>query len=163
VTSSAGSSKQAAKAASAGKGARLVPASLAALDALDVDTLLLIITEDERPLQGAAGLLDWRMCGWITQQLLTQNLTGKRGDRYLTWTAGRLPVPRVIILGAGPSNAVVDALPRLLGDVATIVDKAGCQSVAMAASCSGAALQKALADAPALLQDRVKTVLDAAD
>lgn len=152
--------KSAAKTAPAGKGAKLVPASLVALDTLEADTLVLVVAEDERPLQGAAGLLDWRMCGWLTQQFLVENFRGKRGEKILTWPAKRVPTERVIILGAGPAARVVDGLGGILSEAANIVEKAGCKAVAIAASCPGAALQKAVGDAPSSLQDRVRVIFD---
>ncbi|HEY1333477.1 MAG TPA: peptidase M17, partial [Myxococcaceae bacterium] len=47
-----------------------VPLTLDALDPLPVDTVCLFVSEDERPLGGAAGFVDWRLCGQLSRLLV---------------------------------------------------------------------------------------------
>ena len=65
------------------------------------ETLLLPLPEDERPLRGDAGWVDWRLCGAISRQLLSGYLTGKLGEATLL--AGRAPLRavRFLLLGVG--------------------------------------------------------------
>jgi hypothetical protein len=57
-----------------------VVATLGAIDALDVDTLVLCLTEDVRPLPGAAGLVDWRLAGRLSRFIEKGILTGARDE-----------------------------------------------------------------------------------
>jgi hypothetical protein len=72
--------------------------SLATLDALDVDALALLVGP-ERPLQGLAGLVDWRLCGAVTRCLVGGLYAGEPGQALLLPTDGRLPARRVVALG----------------------------------------------------------------
>lgn len=81
--------------------------SLATLDALDVDALLLLVGP-ERPLPGLAGLVDWRLCGALTRALQGGLYAASPGEALLVPTGGRLPARRVVALGlpaqAGPAE-----------------------------------------------------------
>jgi len=77
--------------------------SLATLDALDVDALLVLVGP-ERPLQGLAGLVDWRLCGALTRALRGGLYAGTPDEALLLPTGGRLPVPRVVAVGLPSPN-----------------------------------------------------------
>ncbi len=77
-------------------------ASLASLDALSgIDALALLVFEDERPLRGLAGFVDWRLCGALSRILLGGRFTGGSGDALLFPVVGRLTGERVFCFGAG--------------------------------------------------------------
>ena len=42
------------------------------------------IFENERPLKGLLGLLDWRLCGRISQLILAHHITGRAGEKLLS-------------------------------------------------------------------------------
>ena len=57
---------------------------LDALDALTgVEALCCFVTEDERPLGGASGFLDWRLCGELSKILASGYFVGAPGDKLL--------------------------------------------------------------------------------
>jgi hypothetical protein len=105
--------------------------SLATLDALDVDAMALLVGE-ERPLQGLAGLVDWRLAGALTRTLLGGLYAAGSGEALLLPTAGRLPVPRLMALGLAPGGGEVGfaGAVRRLCELAV---KAGATSFATAA------------------------------
>jgi hypothetical protein len=105
--------------------------SLATLDALDVDALALLVGE-ERPLQGWAGLVDWRLAGSLTRTLVAGLYAAGPGEALLMPSAGRLPVARVLAIGLAPEGgeAGFAASARRLCEVAV---KAGAGSFATAA------------------------------
>jgi hypothetical protein len=77
-------------------------ASLASLDALTgFDALALLVFEDERPLRGLAGFVDWRLCGALSRILLGGRFSGAQGDALLFPVVGRLTGERVFCFGAG--------------------------------------------------------------
>jgi hypothetical protein len=68
------------------------------------DSLALGFFSDERPLRGAAGLADWRLCGRISRLIRQRRLSGKRGETLMLPTGKRLPFQRVILFGLGDSS-----------------------------------------------------------
>ena len=56
---------------------------------------------DERPLRGAAGRADWRLCGVVTELVESGRLRGKVGEATLVPSMGRLAADRVLLLGLG--------------------------------------------------------------
>jgi len=105
--------------------------SLATLDALDVGAVGLLIGE-ERPLQGLAGMVDWRLAGALTRALAGGLYGAGPGEALLLPTAGRLPVARVVAQGLprDGGEAAFAAAVRRLGEV---VARAGAPSFAAAA------------------------------
>jgi len=69
------------------------------------DTILALVPEDERPLRGDAGLIDWRLCGLISEHLRTGYVTGQLGEAVLL--PGDIPLSpaRILLVGAGAGTA----------------------------------------------------------
>ncbi len=111
-----------------------------ALDSLaGFDALCLFIGEDERPLRGAAGLVDWRMCGGLSRVLSAEFFTGARGDWLLLPSNGRIAMPAIFACGAGKRAQVdADAIHALLGDAAARLRKARVSRVALEVPGGGA-------------------------
>jgi hypothetical protein len=108
--------------------------SLEALDGLiGCDALCLFVAEDDRPLSGAAGFVDWRLGGGLSRVLQQGFFIGAVDDRLLVPTSGTLPVPRIFAVGVG-LEAGLDAarLGTLLEGAAAMLKKAGVGSVALA-------------------------------
>jgi hypothetical protein len=66
------------------------------------DCVCVPVWTDVRPLRGAAGLLDWRMCGRLSAMLASGKVTGAEGEQTLFPSAHRLPWRLVLALGVGP-------------------------------------------------------------
>jgi leucyl aminopeptidase len=130
------------------------------LDGLDVDTLVVLVTQDQRPLQGAAGLLDWRLCGYLSGLLVEHAATGRVGEYVLTHPFGRVPVTRVLLVGVGPQDTVNTSLKTVLPELARVVTEAGCRKVALATGCPVAVAMEALALSPVALRERVRVLFD---
>jgi len=82
----------------------ILAADLAKWDESDRDTLLLPIFEDERPLRGAAGLCDWRLCGRLSRLLKKNKASGAKGETVLMPPGKRLRFGRILLFGLGRSN-----------------------------------------------------------
>jgi len=88
------------------------------------ELLALPFFADERPLRGAAGLVDWRLCGRLSRLLLAGRLDGSFGEQTLL-PLTRLPFRTLLLLGLGEparftelrfleaAKAVRDAVARL--------------------------------------------------
>lgn len=57
--------------------------------------------EGDRPLRGAAGRSDWRLCGLVSKALLEEKVVGAPGEEILVPTLGRMRAPLVLFLGLG--------------------------------------------------------------
>jgi hypothetical protein len=81
----------------------LLPVDLSRWDSAPPgDAICVPVWSDVRPLRGAAGLLDWRMCGRLSTMLASGKVTGAEGEQTLFPSAHRLPWRLVLALGAGP-------------------------------------------------------------
>ncbi len=105
---------------------------LAALDSLTgYDAVCILITEDERPLEGAAGFVDWRMGGALSRVLQTGFFVGSPGEKLLVPTDQTLAAPKLFAVGLGPRKGVTPlGAEHALAGAATMLTKAGVQSVA---------------------------------
>ena len=56
---------------------------------------------DRRPLDGPAALLDWRMNGFLTQQILDGRTSGNFGERFLVKSNHKISAEWVMFVGCG--------------------------------------------------------------
>jgi cytosol aminopeptidase family protein len=68
------------------------------------ETLVLPFFADERPLRGAAGLCDWRLCGRLSRMLQSSRVGGKWGEVTLYPPGKRLPFARLLLVGLGAAD-----------------------------------------------------------
>jgi hypothetical protein len=107
--------------------------SLESIDSLTgIDAVCVFVTEDDRPLGGAAGYLDWRMCGSLSRVLLQGFFKGDRGEQLLMPTSGGVPAVKLFAVGAGPSKTLdASTLGLLMESSALMLKRAGVSSVAL--------------------------------
>lgn len=104
--------------------------SLAVLDALDVEALAVLVGP-ERPLQGLAGLVDWRLCGALTRALRGGVYGASPGEALLLPTGGRLRAARVVALGL-PEPLDLASLGDAARQACDVLRRAGAASFAAA-------------------------------
>ena len=68
---------------------------------LEADLLVAPLWADDRPPHGLAGRADWHLCGFISRLILDGRLRGAAGETTLVAVQGRLPAPRLLLLGSG--------------------------------------------------------------
>jgi hypothetical protein len=106
-----------------------------------VDVGLVPCFEDERPLQGLAGYIDWRSCGMLSRLIRSGWCTGREGESLLMPTQVGLPVERLVIVGLGSSSGVTPTrAATTIGSIVEIAHRLRPRSV--------------LAAMPGLLQER---------
>jgi hypothetical protein len=69
-----------------------------------LDVGVLPFFEDERPLQGLAGFVDWRTGGVLSSLLRQGFCSGRSGEAVLLPGERNLPAQRWVLLGLGPSS-----------------------------------------------------------
>jgi hypothetical protein len=67
------------------------------------ELLALPFFADERPLRGAAGLADWRLCGRLSRMLLAGRVDGGFGEATLL-PANGLPFRTLVLYGLGDTE-----------------------------------------------------------
>jgi hypothetical protein len=143
---------------------------LEGLDALGgVDALCLFVAEDDRPLPGTAGYVDWRLSGALSRVLKQGFFTGVKDDWLLLPSDGRIPIPRIFAVGLGArKNLDPGALGKALASAAQVLDKAKVESVALELPSGGRLDEAAQAEAlqqhflPAFKGKRVTVLADKA-
>ncbi|WP_428265753.1 M17 family peptidase N-terminal domain-containing protein [Haliangium sp.] len=75
-------------------------------------SLLITFFADERPLRGAAGLADWRLCGRLSRLVKRGKLSGARGETLLLPPGRRLPFTSILMFGLGSSRGFDEATFR---------------------------------------------------
>jgi hypothetical protein len=71
---------------------------------LEADLLVAPVWAGDRPPHGLAGRADWHLCGFVSRLILAGRLHGEPGETMLVAVQGRLPAPRLLLLGSGGSR-----------------------------------------------------------
>ena len=112
----------------------VLPLDLARWDETARDTLVLPVFKDDRPLRGAAGLADWRLCGRLSRLLKSNKATAEAGETMLLPPGRRLKFQRVFWFGLGEAKGYTDDRFRQdLARIRDVVAKAGATDWALQA------------------------------
>ena len=71
------------------------------LDEVDSQVALILSYSDIRPLRGQAGLVDWRLNGFLSKLIVNDRFNGQLGEALLMPSQGRLGPKELMILGLG--------------------------------------------------------------
>lgn len=118
--------------------AAFVEPTLAAVDALDCESLAICICSDVRPLAGLAGYIDWRLCGRISDLLRKGVVTGASREKVLVPTLGRVGLQngngpkRIFLFGWGPQKSILDGATERLAWMVDVLQTAKIERVAIA-------------------------------
>lgn len=74
------------------------------IDGVEFDTMILSFFEEEKPVKGLAGLVDWRLNGKINRLIKLGNLSGRFRESMLMPSSGRLPCRRLCLFGLGSAG-----------------------------------------------------------
>lgn len=141
---------------------------LEGLDSLSgVDALCLFVAEDDRPLPSTAGYVDWRLCGALSRVLKAGFFTGAKDDWLLLPSDGKLPVPRIFVVGLGRRQQLdAGVLGEALSGAGRVLTRAKVDSVALEVPAGGRTDDPARAEAlqkgflPAFKGARVALLVD---
>jgi hypothetical protein len=104
----------------------VLPLDLARWDETKRDCLVLPVFRDDRPLRGAAGLADWRLCGKLSRLLKASRASADAGETMLLPPGRRLSFSRVMWFGLGDAKGYSESRFRVdLTWIAQVVAKAG--------------------------------------
>jgi hypothetical protein len=80
-------------------------ATLRMLDGANAELVACGMWQDERPLRGLCGLVDWRLAGRLSQLAKTGFLTGALGEVLLVPGKPALPFEKILVVGTGARAA----------------------------------------------------------
>ncbi len=69
---------------------------------IETEALIVGFYENVRPLKGLAGELDWLLCGSLSDLIIKHKLRGELGDIALLTSRGKVPAPKIFLVGLGP-------------------------------------------------------------
>jgi hypothetical protein len=98
----------------------VLPLDLARWDESARDSLVLPVFKDDRPLRGAAGLADWRLCGRLSRLVKGNRATAEAGETLLLPPGRRLRFSRILWFGLGDAKGYTDE--RFRHDLAWILE-----------------------------------------
>lgn len=98
----------------------VLPLDLARWDESARDALVLPVFKDDRPLRGAAGLADWRLCGRLSRLVKSSRATAEVGETLLFPPGRRLRFARILWFGLGDARGYTDE--RFRKDLTWILD-----------------------------------------
>ena len=120
-------------------------------DKMEGEVVAALFFEDDRPLAGAAALLDWRLNGHLTEQLLTGAVTGAARDLLLIQNNGKLDSKWVLLAGAGQRKKITATVcSKLVAKIFKTCCQAGFERIAICLDADGSLSEKELA---ALVRD----------
>lgn len=103
------------------------------LELLEVEVLAAFLFADQRPLVGAAGLLDWRLDGEVTRMLQAGRISGSRGEQLVLRAGGKLKTQWVLLVGAGKRGDCSDRqIKTLFKELCKCCNRAGFKQVGVA-------------------------------
>lgn len=83
---------------------RFVTPHLRQIDTAGSEVLACCMFEDERPMRGVAGLVDWRMAARLSRLVQSGDLFGARGEVALIPGKPRVPFEKLLLFGLGPKD-----------------------------------------------------------
>lgn len=110
-----------------------VAAQQEGLDQLQTELIVLPYFSDERPLIGAAGLIDWRLCGALSRKLMAGYIEGRFGEKALLTNPAALKSDGLLLVGLGQSAKFgLDTASKACGVIAGALREAKVSTVALA-------------------------------
>jgi hypothetical protein len=80
---------------------RFVAPDLRRIDDTPAEVIACAVWSDERPAQGLAGLLDWRLAGRVSRLTRSRFVDGSAGEVLCVQGRPRLPFDKVLVMGLG--------------------------------------------------------------
>jgi hypothetical protein len=104
----------------------VLPLDLSRWDEAAHDCLVLPVFKDDRPLRGAAGLVDWRLGGKLSRLVKSQRATAESGEQLLLPPGRRLRFARIFWFGLGDAKAYSeDRFRKDLAWILGVITRAG--------------------------------------
>lgn len=84
------------------------------IDELVTNITVITFFSDEKPLKGQTGLIDWRMNGYLSDQLQKSKIYGNFKEKVLIPANSKISTSKLFLLGMGESSSLTDEKIELL-------------------------------------------------
>lgn len=124
-------------------------------DCLPGESVVALYFSDQKPLEGPAALLDWRLDGQLTRMLLSGEVVGRAGEHVMLQNNGKLAADWVLFVGGGQWHGLCqETHAALVRHMLSVARQAGFKDVSLAfmphAEANSGTLQKQINDALAV-------------
>ena len=104
-------------------------------DLLPGESVVALFFSDQKPLQGPAAVLDWRLDGQLTRMLLEKKIQGKAGEQVLLQSNGKLKADWILFVGGGKWHGLCEEThAALVKHMLKVARKAGFNDLSLAFS-----------------------------
>ncbi|MGK2945444.1 MAG: M17 family peptidase N-terminal domain-containing protein [Desulfuromonadales bacterium] len=101
-------------------------------DSLPGESVVALYFTDQRPLEGPAALLDWRLDGQLTRMLLDGDVQGRAGEHVMLQNNGKLKASWVLFVGGGKWHGLCqETHAALVRHMLSVVHQAGFKDVSL--------------------------------
>jgi len=102
-------------------------------DSLPGESVVALYFSDQKPLDGPAALLDWRLDGQLTRMLLDGNIQGKAGEHVMLQGNGKLAAKWVLFVGGGKWHGLcAETHGALVRHMVGVARQAGFKNISLA-------------------------------
>jgi len=103
------------------------------VDSLPGDSVVALYFADQRPLDGPAAVLDWRLDGQLTRLLLDGDVSGRAGEHVLLQNNGKLKADWALMIGGGKWHGLCRKThAALVRHMLSVARQAGFRKVSLA-------------------------------
>lgn len=111
---------------------RFVSPDLHRLDQMKAEAICLPLPQDERPLRGILGLIDWRLCARISKLIEGGRISGQISELLLMPARPKLSFDKLFLYGVGDKNVEPNEFDRAVNGLLRALAKARIRSAAIA-------------------------------
>lgn len=102
-------------------------------DALPGDSVVALYFIDQKPLDGPAALLDWRLDGKLTRMLLGRKIQGRAGEHVVMQNNGKLKADWILFVGGGKWHGLCqETHASLIRHMLSVAQQAGFKDISLA-------------------------------
>ena len=113
----------------------MIPLERVALpaDSLPGESVVALYFSDQKPLDGPAALLDWRLDGQLTRMLVEGEIQGRAGEHVMLQNNGKLKADWVLFVGGGKWFGLCEEThASLVRHMLSVARQAGFKDIALA-------------------------------
>ena len=102
-------------------------------DSLPGDSVVALYFSDQKPLEGPAAVLDWRLDGQLTKMLVDCEVRGRAGEHVMLQNNGKLKADWILFVGGGKWHGLCEEThASLVRHMLGVARQAGFKDVSLA-------------------------------
>ena len=102
-------------------------------DSLPGESVVALYFSDQKPLEGPAALLDWRLNGQLTRMLLDGEVQGRAGEHVMLQNNGKFKADWILFVGGGKWHGLCqETHAALVRHMLSVACQAGFKDVSLA-------------------------------